>query len=258
MSRRSRAKGPRVLVLGGSTEGFDAADALVAAGYEVVTSFAGRTATRRTPAGFARVGGFGGASGMAVYLTIEDIAVVVDATHPFANKIKTNAEIACREAGTPLIHIERPPWTPQPGDDWRVVPNLRAAAEAIPGGERPCFLTIGRQEIRHFAGRTDIELVIRTIDPPETPFDHPRASFIFDRGPFEIEAERALFAERRFGSLVTKNSGSDAAAAKLTVARDLGIPVVMVERARRPEGVAVASVDEAAAAVAALLGSAAA
>lgn len=236
---------PRVLVLGGSSDGFTAAEALVARGYEVVTSFAGRTETRRAPVGFARVGGFGGVAGLAAYLAVEDIALVVDATHPFAQNIKANAAAAGRETGVPVVHVVRAPWTPQPGDDWRRAPDLATAAAVTPRTAGLCFLTIGRMKIARFAARTDLSFLIRTVDPPSPPFEHPRTLLINDRGPFPLDAERALFAEHAVGCLVTANSGGHAAAAKLTVARENGLPVVIVDRPPVPDGLIVATVDEA-------------
>ncbi|WP_020185718.1 cobalt-precorrin-6A reductase [Methylopila sp. 73B] len=237
---------PRVLVLGGSSEGFAAAERFSKLGYDVTTSFAGRTGARRQPVGHARVGGFGGAEGLAAYLKAERVALVIDATHPFAARMKANAAAACGTTGTPLIHVERPAWRPQPGDDWRTAPDVTAAAALAPATDGPCFVTVGRQEIAPFAARRDLTLLLRVIDPPDAPFDHPAATFLCDRGPFALEAERQLFATRGIGSVVSKNSGGPAAEAKLVVARELGLPVVMVERPPRPEGVTAESVEEAA------------
>lgn len=227
-----------ILVLGGSAEGFDVAEKLVARGYEVVTSFAGRTEERRTPAGRSRVGGFGGVEGLRRYIEAEGVAAVADALHPFAARMRANAAAACAALGVPLVRIERPVWTPEPGDDWRIVADMAEAARIAPATEGACFLTIGRQELAPFAARRDLSLLIRVIDLPETPFAHPRATFLRDRGPFGLEAERRLFAKRRIGCLVTKNSGAEASAAKLQVARELGLPVVMVQRPKAPEGLA--------------------
>ena len=243
-----------MLVLGGSSDGFAAAEALVARGYEVITSFAGRTETRRAPVGFARVGGFGGAAGLAAYLAVEDIALVVDATHPFAQNIKANAALAGRETGVPVVHVDRPAWEQQPGDDWRRAPDLATAAALTPRTEGLCFLTVGRMKIAHFAARHDLSFLIRTVDPPSPPFDHPDAIVINDRGPFSLEAERALFTEHAIGCLVTANSGGDAAASKLTVARENGLPVVIVDRPPLPDGLIVANAEDAAAQADDLLG----
>lgn len=236
---------PRVLVLGGSADGFHAAELFVGRGYDVTSSFAGRTQTRRTPAGLARVGGFGGVTGLAAYLAVEDVALVVDATHPFASRIKQNAAQACRESGAQLIHVVRAPWRPQEGDDWRVAPDVDAAAALTPRTAGPCFLTVGRMKMAPFAKRRDLRFVVRTVESAEPEFRHPHSIFINDRGPFTLEGERALFAEHGFGCLVTANSGGGAASAKLEVARDCGIPVVLVDRPPLPEGLVVETVAEA-------------
>lgn len=252
------ARGPKVLVLGGTSDGFAAAESLVAMGCEVITSFAGVTETRRQPMGYVRVGGFGGRSGLGAYLAVEDIALVIDATHPFARNIKTNAAAAGADVGVPVIHVLRPAWIREPGDDWRVAPDLVSAAALTPATAGPCFLTVGRMKIAPFASRKDLRFVIRTVEPPSPPFDHPATTLIADRGPFTIEAERALFETHGFGCMVTANSGGDGASAKLEIARELGLPVVVVDRPRPPTGLVVPSVAEALEHAGALLGRAAA
>ena len=225
-----------VLILGGSAEGFEIAELLAGRGFDVVTSFAGRTAERREPAGRSRVGGFGGVEGLRSYLETERIAAVVDALHPFAARMKANADAACATSGVPLLRLERPRWVPQKGDDWRPACDMDEAARITPATGGVCLLTIGRQEIAPFAARSDLRLLIRVIDLPTEPFEHQAARFIRDRGPFDLDAERRLFADNDVRCLVTKNSGASASSAKLQVARELGLPVVMVERPAAPAG----------------------
>lgn len=64
---------------------------------------------------------------------------------------------------------------------------------------------------------------------------------LLDRGPFTLEGERELLREHRIDVLVTKDSGAAATAAKLTAAREAGVPVVVVRRPPLPEGVPVAA-----------------
>ncbi len=163
------------------------------------------------------------------------IAAVVDATHPFADTITANAAIACRAAGIPLLRLSRPGWSAGPGDNWIRVADLAAAAERVTElGER-VFLTIGRQGVGAFAGLSEQWFLIRAIDPPETDLP-PHHELLLARGPFTIEAEAALLAEHRIDVVVTKDSGGDDTAGKLTAARQAAIPVLMIDRPAVPPG----------------------
>jgi precorrin-6A/cobalt-precorrin-6A reductase len=222
----------RVLILGGTGE----ARALAAAcarlpGIEVISSLAGRTSSPLIPDGQVRIGGFGGADGLAAYLRTERIDAVVDATHPFAAGITANAHAAAHVAGVPLLAVHRPGWTAGPGDDWHRVPSLPAAAALVPTlGER-VFLTTGRQGIAAFAGVDACWFLARSVEPPAAPAP-ARLHVLLDRGPFDLAGETALLAAHRIDVLVTKDSGG--ADAKLTAARECGIPVLMVDRPAAP------------------------
>jgi precorrin-6A/cobalt-precorrin-6A reductase len=85
------------------------------------------------------------------------------------------------------------------------------------------------------------------VDPPEPPLP-ARATVVLARGPFGVEDERALMTAHGVDVVVTKDSGGPMTAAKLTAARELGVPVVLVRRPPLPEGVPVASTVEQAAA----------
>ncbi|HYG89692.1 MAG TPA: cobalt-precorrin-6A reductase [Azospirillum sp.] len=231
----------RVLILGGTTEAAALARALVAGGFDVITSLAGRTRQPAALPGSIRTGGFGGAQRLADYLASEDIDVLIDATHPFAAQISANAAESVRIRPTPRLMLVRPGWTPQPGDRWTLVPSIPAAAEAVPAGAR-AFLAIGRQELAPFAGRADAWFLIRSVEPPDGPLP-PHHEVVTARGPFRIEDEVALLKERRIELLVAKNSGGDDA--KLVAARRLGVPVVLVERPVLPPGERVGTVTEA-------------
>lgn len=225
----------RVLVLGGSAEAFDLAEQLAGDGeVEAITAMAGVTRERRAVPGHVRIGGFGGPDGLAAWLAAEQIDAVVDSTHPFARQMSANAARAAATAGVPVIHVLRPPWTPQPGDDWREVDDMVAAARAVPAS--PCFLTVGRTELAPFAARRDVAFVARVIDRPDPA---PDFTYVEARGPFVLDDELALIERHGIRSIVTKNSGGPAAEAKLTAARRLGLPVVMVRRPPPPDGVLV-------------------
>jgi precorrin-6A/cobalt-precorrin-6A reductase len=69
---------------------------------------------------------------------------------------------------------------------------------------------------------------------------------VLDRGPFTVEDELALLRQHAVDVVVTKDSGGSMTAAKLTAARELALPVVLIRRPPLPPGVpTVATVDEA-------------
>ncbi|GAA4147652.1 cobalt-precorrin-6A reductase [Phytohabitans flavus] len=231
-----------LLILGGTGEA--RALAAHAAGWHVVTSLAGRVRDPRLPEGEVRVGGFGGPEGLAAWLVRERVRAVVDATHPFASRISASAVAAARATGVPLLALHRPGWTEEPGDDWRRVPSVEAAAEVLTTLGGRVMLTTGRQSLAAFAG-LDLFFLVRTVDPPSSPLPASH-HLILDRGPYTVDGELALMREHAIDTLVTKDSGGTMTAAKLVAARQRGIPVVMVDRPPMPEGVRAAStVDEA-------------
>jgi precorrin-6A/cobalt-precorrin-6A reductase len=226
-----------VLILGGTAEGRALAGEL-AGGHAVISSLAGRTSKPLLPAGEVRVGGFGGADGLAAFIVERRVDVVVDATHPFAARISGNASVAAGRAGVPLLHLRRPGWVEQPGDVWHRVRNLGEAAALLAQLGQRVFLTTGRQEISAFA-RNEQWFLARSVEPPEPPMP-ARVEVVLDRGPFTLDGERRLLAEHRIDVLVSKDSGG--VAPKLAAAREKGIPVVLVERPELPAGEVATSV----------------
>ncbi|MZE71591.1 precorrin-6A/cobalt-precorrin-6A reductase, partial [Streptomyces sp. SID5789] len=123
-----------VLILGGTTEARRLAELLAAErlpGLRVTNSLAGRVAAPRMPPGEVRVGGFGGAEGLAVWLGEHTVDLLVDATHPFAGTISFNAARAAATARIPLLALRRPGWAPAAGDDWHEAGSLAEAAALL-------------------------------------------------------------------------------------------------------------------------------
>ena len=226
----------RVLVLGGTTE----ASALVArlapeTDFAVTLSLAGRTAAPRPEPVPMRVGGFGGAEGLARWLTENGIEAVIDATHPFAARISANAAAACRAAAVPLLALRRPAWERQPGDDWIEAASVPACLDALGPAPRTVFLTIGRQELSAFAPAPQHAYVVRTIEPVGDALPVPNLVTVSARGPFALADEIRFMRESRIEVLVTKNSGGAATYPKIEAARRLGLPVVIVARPALPD-----------------------
>jgi precorrin-6A/cobalt-precorrin-6A reductase len=245
----------RVLILGGTEEARALATALAAdARFAPVTALAGRTAAPAALAGEVRVGGFGGADGLAAYLRDGGYAALVDATHPFAARISAHAEAAAAAAGVPRLALVRPAWTATPGDRWIAAADEAAAAVALAGlglaDGATVFLALGRQRVDAFAGMAGLRFLLRTVDPLDPPW--PGCRVLVGRGPFAAAAERALLVDERVAALVCRNSGGASGAAKLAAARERGLPVVMIARPPPPAPPCVADVAAALAWLAAL------
>ncbi|MFV0128792.1 cobalt-precorrin-6A reductase [Streptomyces sp. HMX112] len=235
-----------VLILGGTTEARRLAELLHPA-VRVTSSLAGRVASPRLPPGEVRVGGFGGAEGLARWLREHQVDAVIDATHPFAGTISFHAAGAAAEAHVPLLALRRPGWAPVEGDDWHPVASLEEAADRAGALGRRIFLTTGRMGLAAFAHIADAWFLVRSVDPPEPPFP-PRMDVLLDRGPFTLDGEREILRRHAVDVLVTKDSGGAATSPKLTAAREAGLPVVVVRRPPVPEGVPVVAGPEEAAA----------
>lgn len=178
-----------------------------------------------------KVGGYGGAEGLAAYIQTEGIGLVVDATHPYAARMSHNAALAASQVGIPCWALRRPGWVPGPGDDWRGFDDWAGLNRLLAPFRRP-FFTLGREPLMHLAAIPPHQYwTLRCLDP------HPGSTnckVIGARGPFELDAERALFERGRFDVLISKNSGSNATEPKLQVARERRLPVLMLARPSLP------------------------
>ncbi len=219
----------RVLILGGTAEARDLAARLVAEGHAVTTSLAGRTQDPILPAGEVRIGGFGGAEGLAQYIVDEGYDRIIDATHPFARRISENAIKAAAITGIPLEQSVRPRWRKQPGDRWQAVRSLEEAAKALPPNAT-VFLALGRQYLDAFSTRPDCRFVIRMVDPPVSPLSMGDHVLVLGKPASDPAREADLFTAHGVTHLVCRNSGGPAGYAKLIAARHLGLPVIMLER----------------------------
>ncbi len=242
----------RLLLLGGTREALELARALAAkADLQTITSLAGRTRTPAETPGEVRVGGFGGAEGLARFLEAEAVDLVIDATHPFAEIMARNAAAACRETGVPRLKLLRPAWKRESGDRWIEVESTEQAAETLPSLAKRVFLTIGHQDLRAFARHSKIWFLVRLIDPPEGPLPLAAHEIVLGRGPFAEADEIALRREYGIEALVAKNSGGELTYAKIAAARRLGLSVIMLHRPDPPPGKSVETVDQALAWIAA-------
>lgn len=213
-----------ILLLGGVTEALAIARTL---GPQHIYSLAG---VGRVPTDLTcqvRVGGYGGVEGLAQFVRDEHIGLILDATHPYAAQISHNAAQAARLCGVPCWALRRPAWRPQAGDDWREVADWAELIEALKPFKRPLF-TLGREPLQHLDEIPQEQFW--TLRALEVYPGNERCEVIGARGPFLIEDERALFERQKIDVLISKNSGSTATEPKLEVARERGVPVLVLRR----------------------------
>ena len=225
----------RALILGGTGDANQLADAFARENIDAIYSYAGRT---QIPLGHllpTRIGGFGGAAGLADFIRAERITHVIDATHPFAADMSRHAVEASDAAGVPLLALERAPWTRAAGDHWIEVSDIAGAVAALPEPRARVFLAIGRQHIAPFAARPQHAYTLRFVDAPDGALPLPDAEVIVSRGPFTLADDHSLMRSRGIEWLVARNSGGGGARAKIDAARELGLPVIMIARPALPE-----------------------
>lgn len=208
-------------------------------------SLAGRTANPLPQPVPVRIGGFGGADGLAAYLRDERIDALIDATHPYAATISANAAEAVRATGVPLVALRRKAWTKVDGDSWVEVATMDEAVRALGQAPRRVFLALGRKELQPFTAAPQHVYLIRSVDPVDPPLSVPHAIYIAARGPFSEAEDRALLKRHRIDVVVAKNSGGSATYGKIAAARTLQLPVIMLARPALPEVSSVATVEEA-------------
>jgi len=218
----------RTLLLGGVTEALAIARTL---GPLHIYSLAG---IGRVPSDLScqvRVGGYGGAQGLAAFIRREGISLLIDATHPYAAQMSTHAAAAASLTGIECWALRRPGWQPQVSDDWRPFADWQQLMVALRPFKRP-FFTLGREPLQYLHEIPEGQFwTLRTLD------DHPgnsRCHIIGTRGPFHLNEERALFAAGDFDVLISKNSGGSATEPKLQVARERHTPVLVLARPHLP------------------------
>lgn len=235
----------RILILGGTTEARQAAEKLAALPeLDVTLSLAGRTENPVRQPVPVRVGGFGGAEGLARHLAEQRVDLLIDATHPYAARISANAAKAAQQAGVAILALRRPGWEQREGDRWTFAEDVTDAVGALGHAPRRVFLSIGRQEAGAFAAAPQHFYLVRSVDPVEPPLAAPDVRYILARGPFAEEAELALLGENRIDAVVSKDSGGAASYGKIAAARALGIEVIMIRRPVLPQVPSASTVAE--------------
>jgi precorrin-6A/cobalt-precorrin-6A reductase len=235
----------KLLILGGTREAKQLAEKLCAINsVEVIYSIAGIV---RQPELDCVVisGGFTRHGGLTNYLLTEKITYLLDATHPFTEKMSQQALRSVAEANIPYCSFVRSEWKMQAGDDWFLLVNedqlLTELALAINSGSKNILYTMGQisietaQQLDAIAELNEwhgpAQYFVRSVKETELPM---YAQWIQAIGPFTYGDEKSLLEKYEVDLIVCKNSGGEAMRAKLDAARALGIKVLILQRPKMP------------------------
>lgn len=176
-----------------------------------------------------KVGGFGNDVGFRRFLHDERITMVLDATHPFAQKISARTARICRALKIEHMHILRPAWRSVKGDKWLSVPTIEKSRAQTPSNA-VVFFAAGRQNLEKF-GDIGAKIYCRQLSPPLSPFPYKGGAFLYSKtASFSLVQEIELFQNLGISHIICKNSGGIASYTKIEAARLCALTVIMIER----------------------------
>lgn len=166
--------------------------------------------------------------GLKNYLQQHQVDMVIDATHPYAINMSDTASKVCHRLQLPLLKYCRQPWQQTAQDHWTQVNNWVEAKSAMQRFERP-FIAIGRSALEDVDGIPSHQFwLIRSAI--EGNAIKNRYRIINAIGPFSTEQEVNLLTSHQVDVLVCKNSGGPSVGGKIIAARQLNLPVIMINR----------------------------
>lgn len=179
---------------------------------------------------------------MADFFRREKFALVVDATHPYAEKVTENIESACSLSGTAYLRLLRDGGNGV--EDAVYVDSPQAAAAYLEETHGNILLTTGSKELSCFASLTDFgERVYARVLPMEGSLrlcreaGLPSKRILAMQGPFTKEMNAAMLAFTQAAFLVTKDSGTAGGfREKVEAARDRGCRLVIIGRPPQSAG----------------------
>ena len=226
-----------ILIFGGTTEGRTAVKVLDEAGSPYYYSTRGNAQQIECKHG-TRVAGGMDCDAMTEFCSTHNIRLIIDAAHPFASLLHTTVATVSEQLDLPVIRLERryPPrdeslvWCDTFDDaiDYLESHEIRdllalSGVQTITKLQRywkkhPChFRVLDRDDSREIAHRAGF----------------PAENLLFWQ---EGQDELTLFRQLRPGAILTKESGeSGYYEEKITAARQLGIPVIVIRRPSLPD-----------------------
>jgi precorrin-3B C17-methyltransferase len=229
-----------IWVFSGTSDGNDLAQKLVSEGYPIVvsaaTTYGAEVVAKKCPDAFVWNGQSGVEARRKVLLD-NQAKVLIDATHPYADKMSEQLIDLSHTLGLPYIRYERP--SEVDVDAITLCSSTAKAAEhAIKIGQR-IFLSTGSKDLAAFLqapGTNDKQWFLRVTAEPDfirkaLELGIPQSNICAMQGPFSQAFNTALWSDWNIDCVVTKDSGAAGGyRAKADAAKALDIPLLVIQR----------------------------
>ena len=202
-----------VLIFGGTTEGRLLAEFCAAKGIRAVVSVTTDYGADLLPQSvFIRdlVGNLDSMQ-MSFLLKTEDFSIVIDATHPFAQKVSANLRTACDEAGTRYIRLVRDEKIEPHGILFNSIPEI---VEYLNHDDKKALITTGGNSLAEYTKVRDFQsrLTVRILpangaEKRCADLGFHAENVIFEKGPFTVQQNVEHLKMSGAEILVTKESG---------------------------------------------------
>lgn len=230
-----------ILVLGGTLDSRELTDILLKRGKAICYSSLTNIATDQMLENplLTKISGQLDGGTLRETITIYNINLCIDATHPYAREISENAIWACDAMNVDYIRLERPSHI----DDGKDIIGYNTYEEArdyltgaLGKSDRNILLTTGSRQLEAFEGlpkdRTYIRVLptVGVLKKCENLGYKPRHILAL-QGPFSVEMNVATMIEYNIGFVVTKDSGDvGGIPEKVAAARQVGAKTLFIRR----------------------------
>lgn len=202
-----------VLIFGGTTEGRLLAEFCAAKGIRAAVSVTTDYGAELLPRSYfiRELVGNLDSSQMSFLLKTDDFSIVIDATHPFAQKVSANLRTACDEAGLRYIRLVR---------DEEIVPqgklfnSISEIVEYLNHDDRKALITTGGNSLAEYTKVRDFQsrLTVRILPANGAAKRCADLGFhaenvILEKGPFTVQQNIEHLKKSEAEILVTKESG---------------------------------------------------
>lgn len=229
----------RTVVFSGTSEGKEIAEYLNGKGIDTLVSVAteyGSVVMEEMPFVSVHIGRL---DQEAMLELVKDCDFVIDATHPYAEKVTHNIKYVCQALDIEYIRLLREDIMLS---NCIIAENTAAAADILRHTEGRIFVSTGSKELDLYCKipnyKNRIAARVLPVDEAEKKCGRlGLENVIYAKGPFSYEENLEVFKKYNAKWLVTKSSGKNGGFdEKISAARDLGMNIIVIKRPYEEKG----------------------